>query len=84
MGAGAGALSQRMQPYTTREVHVRIPFIPGICVFTISRIPPIDAELLEPPVSSSGDDYDQDYDYGVFEVSDTEHWLANDGQDMDI
>ena len=83
MGAGAGVLRRNMGPYVTREWLVRLPRIRGIHVFTVSRIPPIDIELLEPE-SSSDDDYDYDYDYDVDVASDIEHWLANDGRDMDL
>ena len=76
-------LRQDMNPYTTREWHVRVPFH-GICVFTISRIPPIDIALLEPQEPNSDiEHYDYDYDHHD-ELSDTEHWLANDGRDMDL
>ena len=82
MGAGAGVLRRNMGPYTTREWLVRVPFR-GIHVFTVSRIPPIDIELLEPSESSIAYDYDYDYDHNDA-ASDIEHWLANDGRDMDL
>ena len=56
---------------------VRIPFIRGIQIITVTRIPLIGFETFEPETSSE-DDYDYNYDY---DVSDTEHWLASDGRD---
>ena len=83
MGAGASVLRRDMGPYTEREWLVRVPFR-GICSFTVSRIPPIDITLLEPQESSSEvEHYDYDYDH-IDDDSGIEHWLANDGRDMDL
>ena len=76
-------LRRDMGPYREREWLVRLPFR-GICSFTVARIPPIDITLLEPPESSSEpDDYDYD-DYDMDDGGAIEHWLANDGRDMDL
>lgn len=84
MGSGAGVLRRNMGPHVSREWLVRLPFIRGIHVFTVTyvrtRIPPIGFETLEPETSSD-DDYDYNYDY---DVSDIEHWLASDGHDVDM
>ena len=76
-------LRRNMGPHVSREWFVRLPFISGIQVFTVTRIPPIGFETLEPETSSD-DDYDYNYDYEADGVSDIEHWLANDGHDVDM
>ena len=58
-------------------------------VFTVPRIPLIEIEMLEPETVADttidyNDDYDDDYDVEVEATSDTEHWLANDGRDIDM
>ena len=83
MGSGAGVLRRNMGPHVSREWLVRLPFIRGIQVFTVTRIPPIGFETFEPEASND-DDYDYDYDYEAEGASAIEHWLANDGHDMDM
>ena len=83
MGSGTGVLRRNMGPHVSREWLVRLPRIRGIQVFTVTRIPPIGMELFEPETSSD-DDYDYDYDYEVEAASDIEHWLVNDGRDIDM
>ena len=75
-------LRRGMGPYREREWLVRLPF-GGICSFTVSRIPPIDITLLEPSESSSEPEH-YDYDYDMDDDAGIEHWLANDGRDMDL
>ena len=84
MGAGASVLGRNMGPHMSREWLVRIPFIRGIQTFTVTRIPPIGFDSLAPSDSSSEDDYDYDYDHYYFDTSDTEHWLAGEGHDVDM
>ena len=83
MGAGASVLRRNMGPHVSREWLVRIPFIRGTQTFIVTRIPPIGFESFEPPESSSEEDYDYDYNY-YFDTSDTEHWLAGEGRDVDM
>ena len=93
MGSGAGALRRNKGQCDTIEWHVRLNVHAGMgvnaprTVFTVSRIPSIEIEMLEPETASDTPiDYDDDYDddYEAEAASDIEHWLANDGRDIDM
>ena len=94
MGAGAGALRRDMGQYDTIERHLRLDRDAWMgtnapwTIITISRIPTVEIEMIEPAVSSDtsfdyDDDYEDDYEMEVAAPADESDeaeswkWLTN-------
>ena len=67
-----------MGPHRSREQYRRIPFVCGIVVITVTRIPPADLDVDLIP-SDTDPDYDYDHDYDVHDMSGIEDWMAGGG-----